>query len=99
MIKRIVKLTFKESEVETFLKIFENKKKKIRNFPGCLHLELWRDANQPNIFFTYSYWGSEDDLNAYRYSELFKETWKNTKVLFSGKPEAWSVEMIEAIKL
>lgn len=97
MIKRIVKLTFKESEVETFLKIFENKKKRIRNFSGCLHLELWRDANQPNVFFTYSFWESEADLNKYRYSELFQETWKNTKVLFSGKPEAWSVEMIETI--
>ena len=97
MIKRIVKLTFKETEVETFLKIFENKKKRIRNFSGCLHLELWRDANQPNVFFTYSFWETEADLNKYRYSELFQETWKNTKVLFSGKPEAWSVEMIETI--
>lgn len=97
MIKRIVKLTFKESEVEVFLKIFKNKKKKIRNFSGCMHLELWRDANQPNIFFTYSYWESEIELNAYRHSELFRETWKNTKILFSDKPEAWSVEVIEDI--
>jgi len=58
-------------------------------------LELWRDANTPNIFFTYSFWNSEDDLNAYRHSELFRKTWKETKALFSDKPEAWSVEMLE----
>jgi len=98
MIKRIVKLTFKESEIDTFVKIFNSKKKKIRAFEGCLHLELWRDVKAPNIFFTYSFWKSEDDLNAYRHSDLFQETWKKTKVLFSDKPHAWSVEMIEGIE-
>lgn len=96
MIKRIVKLTFRETETENFLKIFKSKKKKIRASEGCLHLELWQDVTTPNIFFTYSFWNSEDDLNAYRHSDLFRNTWKETKKLFSDKPEAWSVEMIES---
>jgi len=96
MIKRIVKLTFRESETETFLRIFKSKKNKIRAFEGCLHLELWRDVKTPNVFFTYSFWNSESDLNAYRHSDLFQKTWKKTKELFSDKPEAWSVEMIES---
>lgn len=97
MIKRIVKLTFKESEIDTFLEIFEQKKNKIIASKGCLHLELWRNVNIPNILFTYSFWENEDDLNAYRHSDLFEKTWKETKVLFSGKPEAWSVEMLEVV--
>lgn len=94
MIKRIVKLTFREDETETFQKIFESKKNMIRAREGCLHLELWRDVKTPNVFFTYSFWKSESDLNAYRHSDLFKATWKKTKALFADKPEAWSVEMI-----
>ena len=96
MIKRIVKLTFKESKVDTFLQNFENNKLNIRNFEGCHYLELWRDRHQPNIFFTYSYWTSEEALNAYRHSELFKKVWSATKILFSEKPQAWSIDMVWA---
>lgn len=93
MIKRIVKLTFKTSEIDSFKAIFEAKRDKIREFPGCEHLELWQDIDQPNIFFTYSYWNEPADLEKYRYSEFFKSTWKETKVLFDGKPEAWSISV------
>ncbi len=92
-IKRIVKLTFREDTVETFLTIFENSKERIRQFEGCQHLELWRDVRQQNVFFTYSFWDSEVALNNYRYSDLFRATWAKTKVLFDAKPEAWSIEV------
>jgi heme-degrading monooxygenase HmoA len=45
--------------------------------------------------FTVSIWESEDDLNAYRNSELFENTWAKTKVLFNDKPEAWSLEFLK----
>lgn len=93
MIKRIVKLTFQEDKVEDFIQIFEESKNKIRQFPGCQHLELWHARQPSNVFFTYSYWDSEDDLNNYRYSDLFRATWAKTKILFADKPEAWSVDM------
>ncbi|MBX2873378.1 MAG: antibiotic biosynthesis monooxygenase [Saprospiraceae bacterium] len=94
MIKRIVKMTFQADKVDTFIGIFTEKKQHIRHFPGCHHLELFRDINRPEIFFTYSYWEDEAALNAYRYSDLFKGTWADTKALFAGKPEAWSVEVL-----
>ena len=94
MIKRIVKLTFHLDKIEAFKTIFETSKEKIRARQGCHHLELWQGVKDKNVFFTYSIWTSEDDLNAYRDSELFKETWAKTKVLFSDKPYAWSVDMI-----
>jgi heme-degrading monooxygenase HmoA len=98
MIKRIVKLSFREDETENFIQIFQDSKDKIRARKGCLYLELLRGKRDSNIFFTYSFWESEDDLNAYRHSDLFKTTWAKTKALFSAKPEAWSVDSLEILE-
>ena len=97
MIKRIVKLTFQEDEIPSFLHIFEESKSKIRAFAGCEHLELWQAKSPSNILFTYSYWESEDALNNYRHSDFFKATWQKTKALFADKPEAWSIEILEKL--
>lgn len=97
MFVRIVKLTFKTTNIETFLTNFNENKNNIRNFEGCRLLELYRDKNNTNIFFSYSYWDSEKHLNNYRNSELFKTVWAKTKVLFSDKPEAWSVDKLESL--
>lgn len=92
MIIRIVKMNFKPEKVNEFLTIFNESKELIRNMPGCSHLELLNDINTKNIFFTYSYWNSENDLNNYRNSEIFSNVWSKTKILFFAKTEAWSVE-------
>ena len=97
MFIRIVKMSFKEEHIDEFLKNFNINKKNIRNFEGCRLLQLLRDKNNPNIFFSYSYWESEEHLENYRNSELFKSVWKKTKVLFNNKPEAWSVDTIESL--
>lgn len=94
MIIRIVKMTFETNKVADFLTIFEASKKLIRNMEGCSHLELLKDVKTPTIFFTYSHWENENDLNTYRNSELFKSVWSKTKILFAEKPEAWSVTSI-----
>lgn len=94
MIIRIVKMTFIQEEVESFQQLFAERKLLIRNFEGCTHLELWQDKANPNIFFTYSWWDSEEQLNAYRNSHFFDETWNLTKQKFAAKPEAWTVENI-----
>ena len=99
MIKRIVKLTFDESEIDNFKAIFEESKNKIAAFEGCRHLELLQQVDQPNVLFTYSFWESEDALNAYRHSDLFGVTWKKTKALFAARPEAWSVQVVATVKL
>lgn len=94
MLVRIVKMEFQADKVDEFLSNFEANKTKIRAFEGCNFLELYRDQNNRTIFFTYSYWDSEDDLNNYRHSELFKGVWAKTKPLFNAKPEAWSVDKL-----
>lgn len=91
MIVRLVQMTFQEEHIEAFRSLFEERRHLIRGFDGCRHLELWQDKNRTNIFFTYSIWDSENHLEAYRVSELFQDTWARTKVLFGGKPEAWTL--------
>ena len=96
MIKRIVKLTFRDEAVEPFLRdVFEGSKAKIRAFPGCRHMELLRHTEQRNVLFTLSYWDSEAALEAYRRSELFRTTWARTKALFAQPAEAWSAEVVD----
>ncbi len=94
---RIVKMTFQPDKVNEFLNNFNANKELIRNFNGVEHLELLRDKNNPNIFFTYSIWHSEQQLENYRNSDLFKSVWAKTKPLFSDKAEAWSVDSIEKL--
>lgn len=91
MIVRVVQMTFRPDEVDTFVALFEQRKERIRHFEGCTHLELWQDTKQPNVFFTYSHWVSEQALDHYRFSSFFKETWSLTKALFAAPPQAWSV--------
>lgn len=84
-------MTFDPSETDEFQELFDRNKSKIRNFRGCQRLELYRDLERRNIFFTYSYWDDENALERYRHSELFREVWSETKKLFSDAPQAWSV--------
>jgi heme oxygenase (mycobilin-producing) len=97
MIIRIVKMVFREEEIDAFQKLFEERKSLIRNFEGCTHLELWQDKNHPNTFFTYSWWDSEEHLNSYRDSHFFDDTWSLTKQKFASRPEAWSVHQLHKL--
>ena len=94
MFVRIVKMSFKEDKIDDFINNFNNNKDKIRNTQGCKLLELYRDKTNPTIFFTYSYWDTQLDLENYRNSQLFKNVWNITKLLFKDKPEAWSVDKV-----
>ncbi|REH50400.1 hypothetical protein C7448_10411 [Tenacibaculum gallaicum] len=98
MFVRIVKMSFQPEKIEEFLNNFNSKKEFIRNSPGCRLLELYRDKTNPDIFFTYSYWDTEQDLENYRSSDLFKGVWAQTKALFNAKPLAWSVDKVDSLK-
>ena len=98
MIVRIVKMSFEESYIDEFLTNFNLVKENIRCFEGCNLLELYRDKQHNNVFFTYSYWETEKDLENYRKSDLFKIVWSKTKPLFNAKPEAWSVDKVISLE-
>ena len=93
-IERIVKMTFRTDAIDEFLEHFQSIKEKIRNFPGCNGLKLIRSVDKDNILFTYSSWNAAEDLENYRNSELFKETWSYVKQLFEARAEAWSTEIV-----
>jgi len=98
MFTRIVKMEFEKENIPAFLSNFEEVKESIRNFPGCTFLELYSDKNDETIFFTYSRWNEETDLENYRTSELFKSVWSVTKPMFKEKAEAWSVDTLHSLK-
>jgi len=97
MIIRIVKLSFHAEYISNFKTIFEENKQKIISQKGCTRLEMLKDIKDENVIFTYSWWDSEEDLNNYRNSELFKHVWSKTKILFNNKPEAWSTKKINEV--
>lgn len=98
MFIRIVKLSFHPEKVEAFLENFHQHKHSIRNFPGNTFLELYQDKSNKSVFFTYSIWENEEDLENYRNSELFNEVWTFTKALFNDKPQAWSVDRMATLE-
>ena len=94
MVTRIVKLRMQEKEVGTFKNYFATVCDIIRHQPGCHLLQAWQDINDPRIFFTYSVWDGEADLETYRNSAFFLQFWKTVKPWFSDKAEVWTFEKI-----
>lgn len=91
MITRVVKMTFRPENIFRFKEIFYESKSMIQAFEGCVRVELMNDVNNEDCYFTLSYWLTEDDLNNYRQSYLFKNTWSKVKPLFSERAQAWSL--------
>jgi len=91
MVTRIVKLTFSEDKIDTFMAFFDTIDTQVSRFNGCNGMRLLRDIHHPEVVFTYSYWNSEEALNKYRDSDLFGTVWPTIKPWFGAKPEAWTV--------
>ncbi|HXC04955.1 MAG TPA: antibiotic biosynthesis monooxygenase family protein [Bacteroidia bacterium] len=89
---RIVKMTFVPGTEQIFLGVFQESAKQIRAFSGCEYLALKKDMDKEGVYFTHSRWKNAETLQQYRQSELFRQTWAKTKVLFAAKAEAWSLK-------
>jgi heme oxygenase (mycobilin-producing) len=87
-------MTFDPAQTDAFLQVFAASKEKIRAFEGCEHLELLNDVKERNVYCTYSIWQSEEHLDKYRFSQLFKDVWARTRPLFIAKPQAFSLEKV-----
>jgi quinol monooxygenase YgiN len=78
--------------------IFEEVKREIRSREGCLGLEILKSATASiTSIWTISHWATEDHLEQYRTSALFKKTWSSVRPLFRQKAEAWTLTPIETI--
>lgn len=94
MVIRVVRMSFKEEKVQDFISLFNKTKNSIRDFDGCLRLDLLQDFGQEHILTTYSYWQDLKSLDKYRHSPLFLDTWAEMKEYFSAKPIAFSCKKI-----
>lgn len=89
-------MTFEPENIPSFERIFKASSDRIRAFGGCRKVELLQDIHDPAVFFTYSIWDSEDDLDAYRKSEFFRQVWGETRALFARRAKAWSLHKADA---
>ncbi len=94
MIYRVVTLTIRPEETVFFEDFFRQRKAQIEGFAGCRQAQLLRNTGQPNVFYTLSEWEREEDLEAYRQSDFFKDTWRITKSLFEDRAAAFSAAPI-----
>jgi (4S)-4-hydroxy-5-phosphonooxypentane-2,3-dione isomerase len=89
MITRIVKLSFNDRYCSEFEAGFPDIQKIVVSNEGCNSVDLLK-SNEPGVYFTYSIWNNETDLDTYRNSETFKKIWEMFKLNFNDKPEAWT---------
>jgi quinol monooxygenase YgiN len=94
MVKRIVKMTFREEECAAFEQLFGEFRQHIRSAPGCMSLELLRARDPSSVYFTYSSWENAESLEAYRNSGVFAEVWPRTRAMFAAPAEAWTVDVL-----
>ena len=94
MITRIVMLNFQPDRVDEFLEIFYQNKQVLAKSDGCIRLEIFKSTNDTDTYFTISNWQSEDHLEMYRQSELFKYIWSKVKPLFNNKAQAWTLNTL-----
>lgn len=94
---RVVRLEFKPQHTDDFKQLFEDRKLKIRQVPGCTHLALWQDHEHNTVFYTYSHWQSPNDLENYRVSDFFKDTWQTIKPWFNAPAQAFSANSLQEL--
>ncbi|MEO6189916.1 MAG: antibiotic biosynthesis monooxygenase [Saprospiraceae bacterium] len=87
-------MKFGDENLNNFVQIFRETAPRIKNFSGCISVELVQDVKDKNQIFTISEWESEESLEQYRNSDFFSITWKKTKLLFVEKAVAWSLSKI-----
>jgi len=96
MIKRIVKLTVKNASAKSeFEKIYQVRNPFKNGVKGCTSVKVMQDVNHKDVFYTVSLWDSNDDLEAYRQSDYFAETWPMVKAQLSKRAEAFSMTELD----
>jgi len=87
-------MKFREEEVDNFLNAFKSVEHHIRNFNGCKGLQLLQQTDDPLPFSLIACGIQKKAYITTVFSELFKNTWAKTRILFADKPEAWSLSEV-----
>ena len=92
MIKRVVRLTVKDAAAkEAFQEIYRSRNPYKNGVKGCQDVKVMKDVNEDNVYYTVSLWDRNEDLEAYRQSDYFAETWPMVKAQLSKRAEAFSM--------
>jgi|SRR5690554_411182 len=97
MIIRIVELNIQRDELVKAGSLLEEVSSKVRSMNGCSHLHILEDMHQAGHITTYSHWESEQHLNDYRKSVIFRNFWGAIKPLFASPARAWSSESLHLL--
>jgi heme-degrading monooxygenase HmoA len=85
-------MKFKPDKEAEFMDIFNQVKRNVRSQKGCKGLEILSSESEgEKSIWTLSLWRTVEDLETYRQSDLFKETWASIKPLFASKAKAWTL--------
>lgn len=94
MITRIVKMSVKKDKVKDFVRYFEKYNEEIKIFDGCEHHDFLEDKNDASVFFTYTTWKSERQIERYRRSETHRLHKQKLQEFYEKDDSAWTVEKI-----
>lgn len=72
-------MNFTNDGLVEFYKIFNESAPVIKSFKGCISVKLMQATGKTNLLFTLSEWETEIDLENYRKSDFFRETWEQQK--------------------
>lgn len=96
MLTRLVRMRFGPDRVDEFLRLYAANRATIAAQPGCLSVQLLREADDPTAFATWSVWTDAAALEAYRTSAFFRGFWPVVRALFRAPAEAASFESVDA---
>lgn len=96
MITRVVRLTLRpDVKSEAFEEIYRNRNPFAKGVKGCRSVKVLKDVNDERVLYTLSAWDCNEDLEAYRQSEYFAQTWPMVKALLGQKTQAFSMTEME----
>jgi quinol monooxygenase YgiN len=93
MILRLVRLPLRPEAVSAFLELYGRIRPELERFPGCRSVTLLRDAADPCVLATLSYWDSLEELERYRRSALFARTCPQVRALLVERAQVWTYEL------
>lgn len=84
-------LADREAEIHAF---WEWASAIVRRQPGYIQGRLWRDVSNPQSFTEVHEWQSEEDSNAYRATEQFREVIERLVALSVTEPQAMGYTIV-----
>lgn len=94
MITRLVHLDINPLKLSEFVRIFKSARPTILQSKGCQSVVLLQDVEHPSRVSTLSKWETLQDLDAYRNTPFFRETWEASKKTFQARASATSYSVL-----